>query len=341
MIYVNGQQLTAVRDISSKAQLVLSMIDGGLKWLTWSIADTTQANMNVANENALLLMIQEGLCGDEYIRFNTFRANINKILSMSDDDIMHLAAVRRTDNDNETGLASLLQSNNLVSYAEIATADDVAKALVAGRPDLFQAMGFDEMLMFATFIKDQQGTDADLQSASHSFAMQKAINVSDFINLCLFYQYSKQNIISGSLIPQIQSAEMELMLTQIEEVVKPYLFTPKLDFAANDGTLQQAIANLANNTGYIGYLTASSAALNLIRNIAVNGLSPAQLVESINNYLIAVKNQIRSAQSSTSVASQTENASVITFYSGQSEVIIGTDKNSVVYLLPETKIYSN
>ncbi|MBS7564768.1 hypothetical protein KHS38_10160 [Mucilaginibacter sp. Bleaf8] len=341
MIYISGQQLNSVEALSARAQSVLSMISGGQKWLTWSMSNATGTAINTMNENELLQMIQQGLYADEYIRFNTFRASINKILSMPDNDIAQLAAIRLTNNDNENDLAPLLQRNSLLTYTDIMLADGLVKSLMTGRPDLFQALGFDEMLQLAAYVKDQQNADADLQSRSHSFAQEKAATISDFINLSLYYQYSQQNIVSSNLIEQTQNGEIALIYAQLEEVIEPYLFTPSLGVAASGNTLIQAVTTLANEPGFIGYITPTSAILNLTRNITVNGSAGADLAVSINNYLTTVKNQIRGAQTSTITLSQNGRILTLTFVSGQSQVVLGADQNGVIYLLPETKVYSN
>src|ERR1700744_920126 len=153
MVYINGQQLDSIGALSARSQSVLSIITGGQKWLSWCIADSRVTTINPATEDQLLNLIQQGLSADEYIRFNTFRASMNKILSMSDADITQLAAIKQTINDNEANLAVMLQQNNMFSYGDIAETSGLITQLVSGRPDLFQAVSFDDMLILTDFVK--------------------------------------------------------------------------------------------------------------------------------------------------------------------------------------------
>src|SRR5689334_17830427 len=122
MIYINGKTLENISELSSKAQSVLTMIQNGTQWIYEHTNSTYKPPVTAANEDDLLQQIQLGLHAEPYIRFNTFRLSISKLLSMSDSDIQQLVSIDRTGTDNEQDFAALLQRNNLLSYADIDTA---------------------------------------------------------------------------------------------------------------------------------------------------------------------------------------------------------------------------
>ncbi len=341
MIYINGQQLDSIGALSARAQTVLSMIPGGQKWLSWCIADTTVSTINPANENQLLSLIQQGLSADGTIRFNTFRANISKILSMSDTDIAQLAAIQRTVNDNEANLAVLLQQNNMLSYGDMTSATELSTQLVSVRPDLFQIVSFDDMLILADFVKEQQAVETSIQTQSNAFALANAATIADFVNLSLFFQYMLNNPLSGNLISQIQNNEIQAIYTQLQAVILPYLFTPSTDITSASGGLIQAVPDVARATSFIGYTTASSAILNLVQNIEITDIPGANQQTAISTYLAAVKNIISSAPNTGHILSQNGMMATLTFQSDQSLASVGVDRDGTVFLLPNTKLNLN
>lgn len=338
MINLNGKQLTSIGGLSTKAQAVLSMINGGQKWLSFGITDTTVNGINAESENQLLKLIQNGLTGENYIRFNTFRAAIDKILSLSEADIAQLAAIRLTVNDNETNLDLLLHQNDLLSYGDMAKSADMILLLVQQRPDLFQALSFNEMLTLTNFVMKQSEVNPELQAQSAAFAATTAATVSDFVNLSLFYQYALQQLPGENLIPQTQSSEIQTLYAQFEAVVQPYLFTPTINISADGGNLVQAIPEVARVSNFIGYTTASAAMLNLIQNITLNEQVGGGLNTSIQNYFAAVKNLISFTTATSNALSQDGATASVKFQSAQGIANVGVDRNGTVYLLPDTKI---
>jgi len=338
MINLNGKQLTSIGGLSTKAQAVLSMINGGQKWLSFGITDTTVNGINAESENQLLKLIQNGLTGENYIRFNTFRAVIDKILSLPEADIAQLAAIRLTVNDNEDNLALLLHQNDLLSYGDMAKSADMILLLVQQRPDLFQALSFNEMLTLTDFVMKQSEVNPELQAQSTAFAATTSATVSDFVNLSLFYQYAQQQLPGENLIPQTQSSEIQALYAQFEAVVQPYLFTPTIDMLADGGNLVQAIPELARASNFIGYTTASAAMLNLIQNITLNEQVGGGLNTAIQNYLAAVKNLISFTTATSNALSQDGATASVKFQSAQGVANVGVDRNGTVYLLPDTKI---
>lgn len=338
MIILNGKQLTSIGGLSTKAQAVLSMINGGQKWLSFGITDKTATGINAESENQLLKQIQNGLTAENYIRFNTFRAAIDKILSLPEADIAQLAAIRLTVNDNEANLALLLHLNDLLSYGDMAKSEDMILLLVQQRPDLFQALSFSEMLTLTDFVMKQSEVNPELQTQSAAFATTTAATVSDYVNLSLFYQYAQQQLPSENLIPQTQSSEIQALYAQFEAVVQPYLFTPTINISADSGNLVQAIHHLARASNFIGYTTASAAMLNLIQNITLNEQVGGGLNTAIQNYLAAVKNLISFTAASGNALSQDGATASLKFESAQGIANVGVDQNGTVYLLPDTKI---
>lgn len=338
MIYLNGQQLNAIGGLSTKSQAVLAMISGGQKWLSMCITDTSITSINVESENQLLKLIQSGLTGDNYIRFNTFRADIDKILSLSDSDAAQLAAIRLSANDNEANLAVLLHQNDMLSYGDLAKSADLISQLVQKRPDLFQAISFSDMLTLADFTMQQSEVNPELQTQSAEFASATAATVSDFVNLSLFFQYAQQHLLGENLIPQTQNSEIQAMYTQLAAVVEPYLFTPSIDMTTAGGNMVQSVPDLARGSNFIGYITVSSAMFNLIQNISLNDQTGGGLTTAINNYLAAVKNLISFTPLAANRLSQDGATASLKFQSGQGIANVGVDRNGTVYLLPDTKI---
>ncbi len=323
---------------SARFQSVLSMINGGQDWLSWIMNDSSAPMITVTTEDELLLLIQQGLYNDDYVRFNTFRAAMTKILSLPDMVIAQLASIRLSVNDNEQALAVLLQQNGIRSYGTIAGSSALAISLASGRPDLFQALSFGDQLTLTAFSAAQEGVDADLQAASFTFAQGLAATVADFVHQCLFYQTVVQNQLPADLVPQTQAAQAGALYQQLLRLVRYLLFTPNVEDSLNGVKLMTNIRQVAGQSTFIGYATASSAVLNLAQNLSLSNQTDAILQSRITVYLQSVKSAIGANPATGYTVSQDGAQTQVSFQSGASQVLVGVNGAGSIYLLPSTKI---
>lgn len=339
MIYLNGQQIENIAGFSMRFQVVLSMIQGGTEWLIRALKEQPFP-VNVTSEEQLLALIQEGLHEDDYIRFNTFRTTLSKILTLSDADADQLAVVRKSANDNETNLKVLMQYNNILGYADMNQVAGFITAMSTGRPDLFQAPCFEDMIALTTFLKTQQGADTSINNPAYAFALGIAATIPDFVNLSLFYQEVLQQL-PDNLTPLVQASKIQVIYNQLLPTAFYLLFTPNAGKVRNEGTLRKVIPELARANKFIGYATTAEIVLNLAQNINLYDQPDKTLQSLIDSYLAAAKNIVSFTPASAYSLSQDGRVAILRFKKDQEQVLTGVDGHGNLFLLPGTTINSN
>ncbi|MET0392574.1 MAG: hypothetical protein ABW019_05510 [Chitinophagaceae bacterium] len=340
MIYLDGQQVDDIGGFSTRFQVTLSLIQGGTGWLTWALTDKGSPPVYVASENELLGLIQEGLHEDDYIRFNTFRACLEKIMTLSDADAQQLSVIQKTPNDNETNLQVLLQRNNMLSYGDINATSTLLTAIGAGRPDLFQALSFDDQLVLANFVKTYPVPASDTGNPVYTFASGIAATIPDFVALCLFYHQAQKQL-PANLTPQVQNSKIQLMYAQLAPLVTPLLFTPSAGTIRTEAALQKAIPDTAKTCQFIGYPTIAAGAYNLVQNINTSNKTVKAIQPQIENYMAAVTKLVSSATPSGYNLSQDGTLASLRFENDQSVAITAVDNEGNLFLLPDTIISNN
>jgi hypothetical protein len=343
MIYLNEQQLNNIDNLSMRFQYLLSMIDGGFKWMEWAINDGVMTTIYTVSENQLLELIQEGLYADEYIRFNTFRTSLRKVLTLSDDDIEQLSIVYKTNNDNDKNLKVLLHRNGMLSYAELNKITDFLTIQKQTRPDLFQFPSFEDQIALTNFVNKQKKIDPAILNQAYVFASGIAATVQDFINLCYFFQSVLGQKPQGNLIPATQNSYIQSIYSSLLATSFYLLFTPNAGPSKNEYELLEVIPELAKNNNFIGYSTVTSSVLNLLQNIKIDVNNPAELDLDlqINDYLSAVKQLVSFTRASDYMLSQDGKQVTLRFEKEEALAIIGVDEGGNVIILPGSKININ
>lgn len=331
MIYLDGQQIDSMAQFSPRFQSVLLMIDDGSEWLEWAIKDNV-VPVYAANENDLLLLIQRGLHEDDYIRFNTFRMSTRKLLSMSDDDVEQLAAIRKGPNDNETNLKVLLQRNNMYSYGDIAKTEGILARGVTDQPDLFQAPGFSDLLALTALVQTQQSKDQPVDAPAFSFASALASGIPDFINLYRFFQYVAINKLPANLVPDMQVSAAEGIYKKYLPVVPYLLFTPSVQPGLGEAALKEAVPETARAEKFIGYTMVSAAILNLVQQQDKAGQAGQPL--QVDQYVTAVKNAVSYTPASAYAVSQDGNTAALVYKKDKVLAEVGVDNYGNLFLLP-------
>jgi hypothetical protein len=337
MIHLNGQRIENIAEFRARFQYILHMIQGGEEWLLWAIKDAITPVINANGEDHLLRVVQRGLHADDYIRFNTFRASLNKILTMSDSDIEQLSVNYRNVCDSLTNLKVLLQRNKILSYAEINDATGFITSMSTDQDHLFKVLSFEDMLILAPFVQKQKiVNDAKIQGST--FALDIAATIPDFVNLCYFFQEALQYLPSGTLTAPIQDKEVQAIYNQLLAVTPQWLFTPYTDADKNEKSLRQTVPELARANKFIGYYTTTSAALNLVRNISISDKSEKEMQSQIERHMSDIKNIVSYTPASEYNLSQDGKTATLQFETEEALIIVGIDNAGIIFLLPDTKM---
>lgn len=339
MIYLNELPVESTAALSTRFQVILSMIEGGLTWLNWAIKDVISPPVYAGNEDQLLTLIQQGLHTEDDIRFNTFRAGISRILTLSEADAEQLSVVRKNGNDNETNLRLLLQRNNIFSYGDIGETADFISSAVSARPDLFQSPSFEDLIALTGLVQQQKTVDEQLKNQACAFAYDKAATIPDFVNLCSFFQEALLHQLPENATNY--EAEIQSVYTRLLVPAAYLLFTPNAGTLKDESSLLQAVPELSRANKFIGYSTITSAVLNLVQNINISSQPDQNLQPQIDSYLSAIKTLVSFTPASEYTLSQTGKLTTLRYEKDNTLAMVGVDENGNVFLLPETKININ
>ncbi len=342
MIFLGGHLIENIAGFTNRFQAMLSMMPGGTEWLRWAMKDTVMPACRVAGEDQLLQLIQEGLHSDGYIRFTTFRAQLNKMLTMADEDLEQLAVARNTSFDNEISLQAILQRNDLISYNEISKTAGLLSSETISRPDLFQSPSFSDQLVLTNFITQVDELDDNLKAQAFAFAQQKSVaTIPEFIDQFFFFTYAVQQLLPSNLTPGIQESEVMVYYNQLQPSVNYLLFTPCIGSGNTENGIRTGLQQLASSNRFIGYNTSASAALNLVRQINIEDQNEASINTQTESYLSTIKSIISSVP--TPEGSLSQDGKLITYRieNDQALVLVGADDAGNIFLLPETKIKTN
>lgn len=335
MISVNGQQIGSLQDFSLRFQDMVSLIAGANAWLVWALASSTGQQINVATESQLLEMIQVGLNSDAYIRFDTFRATIEKISVMSDADVRQLSVMKGMGNEDSPALSALLQRNNIITYAQIAAASQWLTSAKLDGNTVFSAMSFGDWLNLAAFCADPLNLDSKQQAKAYSFAVDNASTVNEFIHLACFYEWMTQN--SNSKVTSV--ADAQSLYNNLLPLTYGYLFTPNVGSVLDGPTLRAQVSKAAGENGFFGYGTPSAATLNLAMNININDLVNWQ--KMTGDYLGAVKQMVSTNEAASYNLAQDGSQATLTFNTASGTVVIVVDREGNACVGPESKLNTN
>lgn len=342
MIFLGGHLIDNIAEFSKRFQSILSMIPGGPEWLKWAMKDTVMPACRAGSEDQLLLLIQEGLHSDGYIRFTTFRARLSKLLTMDNEDLEQLSVVRNISFDNELSLQAILQRNNLLSYNEINKVAGFISSETITRPDLFQSPSFSDMLALTHFIMQLEVVDANLNAQASAFAQQKPVaTIPEFIDMFFFYMYAAQHLVPENLSPAIQDSEVQDYYNQLQPAVNHLLFTPCAGPGHSEESIRAGLQQLAASNRFIGYNTGASAVHNLVQQINLRNQDESSVNTQIESYLSTIRSIICSVPSPAGNLSQDGKLITYRIENDQALVIVGVDEAGNIFLLPETKIKTN
>ena len=338
MIYINGDPLESISSLETKHQLILSLISNGKEWLKWAIKDSSIPDVRVENERQLLEAVQSGLHNDQYIRFKTFRAVLGKFLDMTEDDLETFSVAAYGKGDNEGVPQEVLNSNQILSYSDLADAAAYASSMVTQAPVLFSNPSFSDLLDLAPFVKQVSTMDKKLKKGAELFAQAEASSVPEFIDLFLFFVSAANKQIKNSGGPALQLSVVKQVYDHLLPLLNGLIFTPNIGKVAGLTEIRKQIVPVVGANKFIGYETKQSAAANLADNIAFGKLDETELKMNIEKYLLEIKNIICLAKTPNGSLRQDGRFTTLQYHQNKTNINLGVDQSGNVVLLANTQL---
>lgn len=333
MIYLNEVRINHLAELTVRCNTILGLIQGGIDWMHWAIADNAMTACRAQSENELLTIVKLELDADLMIQMNSLKLSLHKILSMSDADLNLLARVTGTTLDNTTSLSPLLARNNLLSYADL---DEAIQFARAQESVLFKVVSFAELVTLTTLVKNLQGMEEQAKHQASDFAQTHASTISGFADLFNFFTTALNDNPSSDSNLNLDSSLVISRYTALRPIVYQFLFTPNVGERQSEAIVRQNLPQVIASSRFIGYQTMTSAILNLSRNISFNKLDSDSLKTQAETYLTAIKKQLSMMTAGEGTYSQDGGLITYTYDSDTAHILIGVDVNGNVFIQPET-----
>lgn len=341
MVYINNEPIGHISGLDKKHQVILSLIPDGTDWLRWAMRDKQIPPIQVQSETQLLEVVLEGLHSNQYIRFNSFRLVLDKLISMPLDDLNELAKYPNPGEPRTDMFNHILTANQIHTYTDLAVANSFVAEMNNKANSIFNYPEFSDMLLLAAFVPHWNKSTPELQPAAINFALANAATIAEFIDLCIFYLITveKQFPPGADLSPEIQDKEVAHYYEKLIGILNPLLFAPAIGPGNTMEEMRKQIKAIAGSGKLFGYSTIASGARNLAQNI--NFSEEDTLREQTNQYLNSVSSFIASASVPEGILSQDGSLTRFRIVSNAINVSIGIDDEGNLVILPETFIKTN
>lgn len=274
-LFVAGRSILHPHQLSPLGQRVLSLLDGGVPWVQWAMASTTQ-RYAFGDEGSLLDGVQQGLHGARMAWLPQAGLQIGpvKLLSLGQEDIDTLCRIEAGEDDRPASLRfqdllsrhALLTNTALQAYRPFLASIGVADA------PLFQQLDFHESLALCQ-LSSEQGTAmaSDAPSAEAAgFALANARRPIEFCDYYRFYRTAPHTADSA------EQRRLDAMYTL--QLLLPNLFE-MLDGAQLTHLPAPEEVDLAINATLASGRTVGFARISLAAQQLSIGLPPAHLGE--------------------------------------------------------------
>ncbi|WP_448135826.1 hypothetical protein [Stenotrophomonas rhizophila] len=190
-LFVAGRSILHPHQLSPLGQRVLSLLDGGVPWVQWAMASTTQ-RYAFGDEGSLLDGVQQGLHGARMAWLPQAGLQIGpvKLLSLGQEDIDTLCRIEAGEDDRPASLRfhdllsrhALLTNTALQAYRPFLASIGVADA------PLFQQLDFHESRALCQ-LSSEQGTAMASDAPSPEAAGFALTNARRPIEFCDYYRF--------------------------------------------------------------------------------------------------------------------------------------------------------
>ena len=167
MIFVAGQNIEKVEQLSLDFQQVLGLIKNGYDWFSWALTEPSLSVYYAETEQDLLVKIQTGLHETPLLRNHFFTLSIQKAIDFQDQDREALNQLfNSATNDSQTAQA-LINKYKLVSHEDVSNTDEMLQRFGADQNPMFYQANFREQIGLYNFLSEQVNPSDSSQNGSN------------------------------------------------------------------------------------------------------------------------------------------------------------------------------
>jgi hypothetical protein len=190
---VASSPVNSFHDLPEAVQLVLAIIDGGMKWVDWAIsAPSPGSPYSFPDESTLVASINRGLHGSRFTLLPRLGLLVSpvKLITLGVSDLRVLARAEAGDESPTVAAQTkeVLANHRLVTQADLDSGGALLGELGVAHAPVFQTLRFEERLAIRDLLTLPEGSGPqgrDLQREAAAFAVQQARTPLEFTD---YYQ---------------------------------------------------------------------------------------------------------------------------------------------------------
>lgn len=279
-------------DLSALARQALAFVDGGLQWLAWALDNPTVC-YDLPDETTLVGEVQQGLhaCTMALLpRLGLWISPI-KLMALGSSNLRTLALAESGDTSTASAEQTqrILADHQLLTAAQLSTANTLLQDLQVVDAPVFQAMNFsDRLALFslASLPIGQLGKDPrQLRQDAAQFAVQQARTVHQF---CDYYQVYLAQIVKRNALDE-SAAQRSSIADQAMQTLLPLAFgaldCPQLpNRLASPNEVQLCLRNWLAMGRRLGFASVSEAVLQTVTQTIFSSETGTQASKLFDQY---------------------------------------------------------
>lgn len=268
MSIVIGNRPLSLRDLSERARLVLSWIDGGPQWFEWA-AGSPAATHRFEDETAMLRAVQAGLHDSPLLLLPEIGLLVGpaKLMTLRLDDLRLLAHAGSHAEIQHLvqEVARIGEAEHLFFYRDFDKADVMLAAMQVASAPLFRTRSLMEQVALVELERDGVCT-SPLAAEAAAFAVARAGTVRTFVDLVRTYLRLAETVPGDRRVDGIDH-----LLTALRTVSFGALEGPRVQGLASLADIRAAVANWLQSARAIGFARTSLAIEQLVSHGGYSG----------------------------------------------------------------------
>jgi len=277
LISIKGHPVRSQTDLTPQAQSLLPLVPGATDWLA-SIA-STPIQYQFTSDLELVAGLNAGVHGDPMMLLRKLQvsAHPEALSGFAKDDIDSIVQVELGTGDNSVArmrVRRLLAAQQLLTESELQVGDEFPTQIGLATEPLFRSSSLAARIALFNLVNEgvtEHALDTQLQTEAAAFAIQRSLNVFEFID---YYRFFMALLTEPSPDPT-QAAKRarfaESTADSLADVSFDLLWAPTLESIPTTSAMPGVIAQWSERGFRLGFPRLSAALAHLAQNVKTDG----------------------------------------------------------------------
>jgi len=277
LINIKGRPIRSQADLSPAAQSLFALVSGASDWLA-SIARTS-IQYQFGNDFELIAGLNAGVHGDPLLLLRKLQFSVHPeaLASFSKDDIDSMVLVELGTGDNSVArmrVRRLLAAQQLLTESELQVADEFPAQIGLSAEPLFRSNSLAARIALFNLVNDgvtEHALDPKLQAEAADFAIQRSLNVFEFIDYYRFFMALLTDPSPDPTLAAKRARVAESTADSLADVSFDLLWAPTLENSPTASAMPGVIAQWSERGFRLGFSRLSAALAYLAQNVKTDG----------------------------------------------------------------------